>query len=69
MISIVIALYIAIGLYEIAPLIKEKQYRELWLYGSFLGTAFLVSILLSLNVKIPSPAKAIEAMVEMIVKN
>jgi hypothetical protein len=53
----VIAAYIFIGILEIIPIAKAGQVKELLLYLPFITAAFLLSFLLSIDVKIPSPAK------------
>jgi hypothetical protein len=53
----VIAVYIFIGIIEITPIAKAGQVKELSLYLIFIIAAFVLSFLLSIDVKIPSPAK------------
>ncbi|TCO74967.1 hypothetical protein [Marinisporobacter balticus] len=59
--------YIVIGIIEIVPLVKKNQKRELMLYSILFGVAFVISVLLGLGVKIPSPAKPIEKVVRMVI--
>ena len=63
MFVLVILVYALIGFIEIVPLVKKKQRKELVLYSVTFGLAFIISLLLSLGVKIPSPAKPIERLV------
>ncbi|SHH07956.1 hypothetical protein [Tepidibacter thalassicus] len=63
MVFLVILAYLIIGVIEIVPLLKKNQKKELVLYSITFILAFVISILLSLGVKIPSPAKAIEKVV------
>ncbi|KXG74737.1 hypothetical protein [Thermotalea metallivorans] len=63
MVILVILFYLIIGIIEIMPLMGKKQKKELVLYGVLYGIAFVTSILLSLGVDIPSPAKPIENIV------
>lgn len=58
--------YIVIGVIEIVPLYKKNKKKELAVYTIFFMTAFIISLLLSLGVKIPSPAKPIENVVKAI---
>lgn len=58
--------YLIIGVIEIVPLYKKKKKKELLVYSIFFSAAFIISLLLSLGVKIPSPAKPIEAIVNTI---
>ena len=59
----VILIYIIIGCIEIIPMIKQKKKRELILYSPLFISAFVMSVLLSIGVKIPSPAEPIEKIV------
>lgn len=65
MILLIILIYILIGFFEMFSLIKQNKKKELILYSVFFSWAFILSILLNLGVKIPSPAKPIENFVEM----
>ncbi|QXM05083.1 hypothetical protein [Crassaminicella indica] len=67
MVILIILVYIIIGVVEIVPLVKKNQKKELILYSITFIAAFIMSILLSLGVKIPSPAKPIEKVVKMII--
>ena len=64
MVTVLVILgYIIIGFIEIVPLYKKKQKKELILYSITFTIAFVMSVLLSLGIKIPSPAKPIEKIV------
>jgi hypothetical protein len=63
---LVIAAYIFIGIIEIIPLFKAGQVKELSLYLTAITAAFILSFLLSINVKIPSPAKPMSDLFEVI---
>ncbi|MCT4605161.1 MAG: hypothetical protein N4A64_03505 [Marinisporobacter sp.] len=67
MFILVIIVYIIIGILEIVPLIKRNQKKELVLYTVLFTTAFIMSLLISLDVKIPSPAKPIEKIVKAVI--
>ncbi len=58
--------YLIIGTIEIVPLYKNNKKKELVVYSIFFSAAFVISLLLSLGVKIPSPAKPIETIVNAI---
>jgi hypothetical protein len=60
MIVLVIALYVSLAIYEVLPLYKHKLWRDFWANIVIGACSFTVAILLSLNVKIPSPVKPIE---------
>lgn len=68
MIILIIAVYFLIGFYEVFPLIKQGQHQKLWLYGILFLTAFVISVLLSLDIKPPSPAGPIQRIIEMLMK-
>lgn len=63
MFVLVILVYIIIGVIEIIPMVKKNQKKEIILYSVILMIAFIISLLLSIGVEIPSPAKAIEKIV------
>ena len=60
MIILVILAYAVIVALELVPLIRKKKSKEAILYSAILLPAFVVSILLSLGVEIPSVALPIE---------
>jgi len=43
---------------EIVPLYRKKQAREMVLYISIFTIALVLSILIAIEIKVPSPAKA-----------
>ncbi len=59
--------YLIIGVFEIVPLVKHKQIKELVVYSILFSFAFTLSLLLSLDVKIPSPAIPIENIIKSII--
>lgn len=65
MILLVILFYIVLGALEVFSLIKKNKKNELILYSIIFIWAFVLSMLLNLGFKIPSPAKPIENFVEM----
>ncbi|QZY54579.1 hypothetical protein [Crassaminicella profunda] len=67
MVILIVLVYIVIGVIEIVPLVKKNQKKELILYSITFAAAFIISVLLSLGVKIPSPAKPIEKVVKMVI--
>lgn len=66
MILLVILFYTLLGALEAFSLIKQNKKKELILYSVIFIWAFILSILLNLGFKIPSPAKPIENLVGMI---
>ncbi|MCG8540049.1 MAG: hypothetical protein MJA82_08940 [Clostridia bacterium] len=63
---LIILAYLVIGIIEMVPLYKKNRKKELTVYTIFFLTAFIISLLLSLGVKIPSPAKPIEDVINRI---
>lgn len=55
MIILVILLYSIVFYLQLAPMIKAKQIKELWINVTLGGIAFLITATLSLGIKIPSP--------------
>jgi len=53
-------------MYQALPLIRAKNTRELIVFSLMLGVAFLVTVLLVLDIPMPSPAVYIEAAVKII---
>lgn len=55
--------YILLALYEFIPLYKQKFWRDVWANAIIGIISFSMAILLSLEVKIPSPAIPIEKLI------
>jgi len=68
MFILVIIAYGIVGIIEIPPLVKKGQRKEFILYSIFFIAAFLISLLLSLGIEIPSPAVPIERAVRTIIE-
>lgn len=52
--------YALLGIYEFIPLYKERKWKEFKMNLVLGITSFIVAMLISLDVKIPSPVKPIE---------
>lgn len=63
MFVLVILIYLLIAYIELTPLYRNKKVKELILSSILITSAFVISLLLSLGVKVPSPAKPIEKIV------
>jgi len=63
MIIVVIGIYLTIGIIEMLPLYKGKKLKEFIFYCLLWSYAFVISILLMLDVDIPSPMIPIEKVV------
>lgn len=67
MFIIVILIFTIIALVEIKPLYKNKQKKELILYSILLASSFILSILMSFGIKLPSVSSFIKVIVDHIV--
>lgn len=66
MIVITLIGYVLLGVYEFIPLYKEKRMKE-FRVNLFLGlVSFTVAVLLSFDVRLPSPLKPIQSIYFMI---
>ncbi len=70
MILLTIAAFMIIAILELVPLYKErgKEKRTYLVYLTLFLFSFGLAVLLSLGIRIPSPAKAIEVFIDAIVK-
>jgi hypothetical protein len=68
MFLLVIAAFTAIGFLEIAPLARQSRLKELLLYSVLFGVAFVIILLLSLGINIPSPAKPMDELITILSK-
>ena len=58
--------FVLILYFQGAPLIKERQYRDLAIFTGFLSISFSLALLQMLNFELPNPTKGIEYVVKMI---
>ncbi|MCY6369058.1 hypothetical protein [Clostridium ganghwense] len=63
---VIIFTYIAISYFEAIHLLKNNKKKEVTLYFIMMITSLVLSILLSIGVKVPSPAVFIEKIVTMV---
>jgi hypothetical protein len=68
MFLLVIAAFLLIGFMEIVPLVQQGRIKDLLLYSTFFTAAFLLCLLLSMNIKIPSPVKPMNDLVSALFK-
>jgi len=64
MIFLLLLAFICIAWLDVPKLMKAKQWKELVVFSLFFITAFTMSLLLVLGVKIPSPILAIQYFIE-----
>ena len=57
---ILVPVYAVIALLQVPGLVREKNWHDLAIFSIFLIFAFFFSLLLGLDVEIPSPLKLIE---------
>ena len=58
-IILIIAVFTAIGLFEVPKMLRKMLWRELLVFSFLLISGFTLSILLALDVPVPSPARGI----------
>ncbi len=63
---LVIIAYVIIGYFEISRLNNDNQKKELVLYSITFFLAFIISILISLDIKIPSTVMLTEKIITSI---
>jgi len=63
-IFLLIMVFIGIVFFEVPGLIRKKYWRELTVFSFFLLLAFILSLLQTIDVKIPSPMKGIQYVVK-----
>lgn len=61
-------IYIIIIIIEITPMIKDKKRNMIFTYIALMAISLILSVLLSLEVELPSPAAGIEKVVLPIIK-
>ena len=65
MIIMIIVIFVGIALMLLPGLYKERKIKELIITGTLLLTGFVLTILYSQNVAIPSPINALKALLDM----
>ncbi len=65
--GIVIALFAGLVLFGYVPGRKKRRRKENIFYAAALAVSFAVLILYSLSITLPSPTKAIDGIVRMVV--
>jgi hypothetical protein len=58
--AIVIVVYALLAIYDFLPLYKQKLWRDFWVNVAIGTLSFIMAILISIDVKIPSPAGPIK---------
>ncbi|NBJ15499.1 MAG: hypothetical protein FNP40_07960 [Dehalobacter sp. 4CP] len=68
MIFLLTITFVAIGLFEVPALVRNKHWRELTVFSAFFVFAFILAILQAVDVNIPNPIKGIEYLIRDILK-
>jgi hypothetical protein len=66
MFILVIIAYALLALFEFIPLYKQKLWRDFWVNAALGLFSFAIALLLSFDVKIPSPAGPIREFITSI---
>lgn len=66
MILLVVIIYLVLAIYEFIPLYKQKLWKDFWINAVLFTLSFTMIILISLDVKIPSPEKPIREFITSI---
>ncbi len=66
-IIILVVVYMFIIISELLPLIKKRRTKEVWVYVGGLIVSFIILLLFSLEVKIPSPTTLIKSIVKIFI--
>ncbi len=53
-------------LLDLVPIFREKKWRECWLYISVIAFVYMLTLLIALGIKIPSPVIPIKKAVSAI---
>lgn len=64
MIIFLLIIFAIIAYINVPPLIRKKHWRDLIVYLGFYAIALTLSILLTLNISIPSPIKGIQYVIK-----
>lgn len=61
---LVIALYVVVAVCDFVPTVRKKKKNEIWAYSIALFVSFIVLILYSFDIPVPSPSDLIRRVVE-----
>lgn len=66
MLVLVLVIYALLAVYEYIPLYKQKLWRDFWTNTVLGFFSFVIAVLLSLGIKIPSPETPIRYAITLI---
>jgi hypothetical protein len=67
-IILLVAVFTAIGVFEIPKILEKRLWRELFVFSFLLVLGFTLSVLLALDVPVPSPVKGIRSLMNPILR-
>jgi hypothetical protein len=67
LVGIVIAIFVGVVFFDYIPGRKSRKRKENIFYGTVLAVSFGILVLFTFEVALPSPTKAIEDLVKMVV--
>ncbi len=59
MVVLVVTCYLLFAVFEFVPLYKQQLWLDLWVNTALWALSFIIAVLISLNINIPSPASPI----------
>jgi hypothetical protein len=67
-IVLLVAVFTVIGLFEVPKIVEKRLWRELIVFSFLLVFGFTLSVLLALDVPLPSPARGTRFLMEPILR-
>jgi len=66
MFILVLMAFAFVALINVPVLVREKRWKDLYIYSGIFAIALTLSILMTVEVQIPSPIKGIEYLLEKV---
>ncbi len=67
-VALITAVFTFVALFEVPKMLRKGLWRELLVFGFLLISGFTLSVLLALDIPVPSPAKGIRSLVNPILR-
>ena len=67
-IVLLVAVFTVIALFEVPKILEKRLWRELLVFSILLLVGFTLSVLLALDVRLPSPVKGIRSLMSPILR-
>lgn len=61
------AVYVSFVLIDVIPIVKNKQWKIFVIYSTLTVTAYILTVLTELGIKLPSPSNPIKEIVTTII--